>query len=110
MKIVAHVPTGGYHRQNFLVEMTTYELALIAFANVHDPRANKLSEQRPGTELKIDERYRRLYKLEANRDQLDKAIQQLKACATILEPLLPIVSCDEPINGQHELKEGECQS
>lgn len=51
-------------------------------------------------DIELKPAWERLAKLKSNRDELEKAIRQLRACADILEPLAPLVGCDPPVKDE----------
>ena len=95
MKIFGRVP-ARHGDADVLVQMTTEELAMIAFFSRGYSEARRANELPPGTKIDVDAAYLRLNQLDDNRRKLDAAIGSLRAVADTLEPLTGIVAVPEP--------------
>ena len=94
MKVIGSSSYGGV-----IVEMSHGELGELTGAQVSETGTiyDEYFGWRSvlGVEFKIREGWKRLHALNKNREQLNKAIRQLRACADVLEPLESLVSVPE---------------
>lgn len=97
MKIFGRVP-ARHGDADVLVEMTTEELAMIAYFSRGYSEVRRVNDLPPGTKIDVAAAYARLSQLDDNRRKLDGAIGSLRAVADTLEPLTGIVALPEPAN------------
>lgn len=97
----------GLSSGGFLVEMSRREIKRVTGDNGHHFGSNTRRDDMcmVGHQFDLNDRFQRMNDMIDNREQLDKAIRQLRACADVLEPLAPSLVMPEP--SETEVPEGD---